>query len=326
MSRPDVPTTGPSRDFIGYGRFPPKVRWPNDASLVISVVLNYEAGAEYSLLEDGRNDSWGEHSDQIGSEIRDLGTETHFEFGSRVGVWRLARLFDRLRVPVSVGACAVALERNPAVAEWIVDAGHEALAHGYRWTENSSLTKAEEREHMLRSVEVFERLTGSHPLGWFVRSFPSVHTRELLVEEGGFLYDSDSCNDELPYFVDVHDTPFLVVPYSKVYNDSRYFLEPTYGTPRHFLESLRAGVEYLCQEVAEGGTPRMMSVGLHERWSGQANRACAVRDFLEYAQDRSDVIFMRRADIARWWIEHHQNWTEAQPGTSPVGSPARPPS
>lgn len=312
-TRPDA-AAGPARDFVGYGRFPPRVRWPNDASLVISVVLNYEAGAEYSLLEDGRNDSWGEHSDQIESGIRDLGTETHFEFGSRVGIWRLARLFDRLRVPVSVGACAVALERNPAVAEWIVDAGHEALAHGYRWTENTTLTKTEEREHLRRAVEVFERLTGTHPLGWYVRSFPSVHTRALLVEEGGFLYDSDACNDELPYFVDVHDTPFLVVPYSKVYNDTRYLLEPTYATPRHFFENLRAGVDYLCQEATEAGTPKMMTVGLHERWSGQANRASAVRDFLEYAQDRPDVIFMRRADIARWWIEHHQDWTDVQPG------------
>lgn len=309
VNGPANPATGPSRDFVGYGRFPPMVRWPNDASLVISVVLNYEAGAEYSLLDDGRNDSWGEGADEIGPEVRDLGTETHFEFGSRVGVWRLARLFDRLRVPVSVGACAVALERNPAVAEWIVGSGHEALAHGHRWSENASLTKAEEREQMLRAVDVFERLTGTHPLGWYVRSFPSVHTRELLVEEGRFLYDSDSCNDELPYFADVHGTPFLVLPYSKVYNDTRYLLQPTYSAPRHFSESLRAAVDYLCQEVAEGGNPRMMTVGLHERWSGQASRASAVRDFLEYARDRSDVIFMRRADIARWWMEHHQEWT-----------------
>ncbi|MGH3373627.1 MAG: polysaccharide deacetylase family protein [Actinoallomurus sp.] len=276
---------------------------------MISVVLNYEAGAEYSLLDDGRNDGWGEGVDEIGPEVRDLGTETHFEFGSRVGVWRLARLFDRLRVPVSVGACAVALERNPAVAEWIVDSGHEALAHGHRWSESASLTKAEEREQMLRAVDVFERLTGTHPLGWYVRSFPSVHTRELLVEEGRFLYDSDSCNDELPYFADVHGTPFLVLPYSKVYNDTRYLLQPTYSAPRHFSESLRAAVDYLCQEVMEGGNPRMMTVGLHERWSGQASRASAVRDFLEYARDRSDVTFMRRADIARWWMEHHQEWT-----------------
>ncbi|MGH9303017.1 MAG: polysaccharide deacetylase, partial [Acidimicrobiales bacterium] len=138
-----------------------------------------------------------------------------------------------------------------------------------------------------------------------VRSFPSVHTRELLVEEGGFLYDSDACNDELPYLVEVSGKAFLVVPYSKVYNDTRYLLEPTYSTPRHFFESLRAGVEYICQEVAAGAAPKMMTIGLHARWSGQANRAAAVRDFVEWALERPDVRFMRRVDIARWWLAHH---------------------
>ncbi|MGH9305109.1 MAG: polysaccharide deacetylase family protein, partial [Acidimicrobiales bacterium] len=204
------PPVGPARDFAGYGRFPPPVTWPGGASVVISVVVNYEAGAEYSFAQDGRNDTWGEYSYQVGPEVRDFGTETHFEFGSRVGIWRLARLFDRLGVPVSVGACAVALEANPEVAEWIAGAGHEALAHGYRWIETSSLSRSEERDQLLKAVEVYERLTGAHPAGWYVRSFPSVHTRELLVEEGGFLYDSDACNDELPYLVEVSGKAFLV--------------------------------------------------------------------------------------------------------------------
>jgi peptidoglycan/xylan/chitin deacetylase (PgdA/CDA1 family) len=302
----------PQRDFVGYGRTPPDVRWPGGARLAISIVLNYESGAEYSLPDgDGRNDTWGEYSYQVGPEVRDLGTESHFEFGSRVGVWRLARLFDRYKVPISVGAAAVALERNPAVAEWIADAGHEALAHGWRWTENSTMSREEEREDLRRGVELFEKLTGSHPLGWYVRSFPSVQTRELLVEEGGFLYDSDACNDELPYYVDVHGTPFLVVPYSKVYNDVRYLLSPTYATPRHFFESLCAGVDYFCDEAARGEGAKLMTVGLHERWSGQAGRASAVRDFVEYVQSRPDVVFMRRGDIARWWTDHHHEWDTA---------------
>jgi len=312
--------TGPRRDFVGYGPLPPPVRWPGDAAVVVSVVLNYEAGAEYSFDEDGRNDTWGEYSYQIGPEVRDLGTETHFEYGSRVGIWRLARLFDQLGVPISVGACARALERNPSVADWIVDAGHEPLAHGYRWTDNAYLSREQEREHLLRAVEIFERLTGRHPDGWYVRSFPSVHTRELLVEEGGFLYDSDACNDELPYLVDVLGTPFLVVPYSKVYNDTRYLLEPTYATPRHFFESLRSGLDFLCDEVAAGGTPRMMTVGVHERWSGQASRAAALRDFLEYAKDRPDVTFLRRVDIARWWLAHYREWGAPVQHGEPVAS------
>src|SRR6185312_15118550 len=227
MTGHDVSRAGPVRDFRGYGRYIPQVRWPDGASLVVNIVLNYESGAEYSLLDgDGRNDSWGEYSYQIGPDVRDLGTETHFEFGSRAGVWRLARLI----APVTIGACARGLERNPEVAEWITEAGHDVLGHGYRWAENSEMTLEEEREDLHRGVAVLTELTGEHPVGWYCRSFPSVRTRELIVAEGGFLYDSDASNDELPYFVDMpareggQAAPFLVVPYSKVYNDVRYLL------------------------------------------------------------------------------------------------------
>jgi peptidoglycan/xylan/chitin deacetylase (PgdA/CDA1 family) len=306
--------TGPGRDFIGYGRRPPQVRWPGDASLVVNIVLNYESGAEYSLLDgDDRNDSWGEYSYQIGPHVRDMGTETHFEFGSRAGIWRLARLFDRCQVPVTIGACGRALERNPAVAEWIMQAGHDVLAHGYRWAEVSELTREQEREDQLRAIDTIRRLTGERPFGWYVRSFPSVHTRELVVADGGFVYDSDASNDELPYFVDVHGTAALVVPYSKVYNDVRYLLSPTYSRPADFFATLRAGVDYLCDEAAAGDGARMMTVGLHERWSGQAARASAVRDFIEYVQSRPDVRFMRRLDIARWWLDHHAEWDTPSP-------------
>lgn len=285
------------------------MRWPDDASLVVNIVLNYESGAEYSMLDgDPHNDSWGEYSYQIGPERRDLGTETHFEFGSRAGIWRLARLFDRYQVPVTIGACALALERNRAVAEWIAERGHDVIGHGWRWTESSLMTREEERTDLLRGIESIAQTTGERPRGWYGRSFPSVHTRELLVEEGGFLYDSDASNDELPYFTDVHGTAFLVVPYSKVYNDVRYLLSPTYSRPRDFFENLRAAVDYFCDEAAAGDGVRMMTVGLHERWSGQANRASAVRDFVEYVKDRPEVAFMRRVDIARWWIEHHGEW------------------
>ncbi len=290
--------------------------------MVVNVVINYEAGAEYSLQDgDGRNDTWGEYSYQVGPEVRDLGTETHFEFGSRAGIWRLTRLFDRLCLPVTIGACAVALQRNPELAEWVVESGNDVLAHGWRWTEMSGSTREREGDEIRRAVAAIEELTGSRPLGWYLRSFPSVNTRELLVEEGGFLYDSDSCNDELPYFADVRGRAFLVVPYSKVYNDVRYLLEPTYATPRHFSETLRAGLDYLCEEAARGEGRRMMTVGVHERWSGQAARTSALADFLEYASERPDVAFMRRADIAQWWIGHHHEW--ALPGRSATGGVTR---
>ena len=317
MAGHDGADAGPARDFRGYGRHTPPVRWPGDASLVVNIVLNYESGAEYSLLDgDGRNDSWGEYSYQIGPEVRDLGTETHFEFGSRAGIWRLARLFDSYQVPVTIGACARGLERNPEVGEWIAEAGHDVLGHGYRWAENSEMTIDEERDDLHRGIEAIERLTGERPLGWYCRSFPSIHSRELIVAEGGFLYDSDASNDELPYFVDVGSAPFLVLPYSKVYNDVRYLLSPTYSTPNDFFESLRAAVEYLCAEAADGHGARMMTVGLHERWSGQASRASAIRDFVQYAAARPDVRFMRRADIARWWLAHHDEWDPAPGGSA----------
>ncbi len=312
MAGHDEAHDGPARDFRGYGRHIPHVRWPGDASLVVNIVLNYESGAEYSLLDgDGRNDSWGEYSYQISPEVRDMGTETHFEFGSRAGIWRLARLFDAYQVPVTIGACARGLERNPDVADWIAEAGHDVIGHGYRWAENSEMTREQELQDLRQGIEAIERLTGERPLGWYVRSFPSVRTRELIVAEGGFLYDSDASNDELPYFVDVGTAPFLVVPYSKVYNDNRYLISPTYSTPNDFFESLRAAAGYLCDEAAAGHGARMMTVGLHERWSGQASRATAVRDFVEYVQSRPDVRVMRRLDIARWWLAHHAEWEPA---------------
>ncbi len=318
----DQEITGPRRDFGGYGRHIPNVRWPGGVGLVVNIVINYEAGAEYSLLDgDGRNDTWGESSYEVEPGRRDIGTETHFEFGSRAGIWRLARLFDDNHVPVSVGACALALERNPAVADWISSAGHDVIGHGWRWTEPSLMTREEERDDLHRALESITRLTGERPLGWYGRSFPSVHTRELLVEEGGFLYDSDACNDELPYFVEVHGKSFLVLPYSKVYNDVRYLMNPAYSSPRDFFETLRSGVDFLCEETAAGYGARMMTVGLHERWSGQAARASAVRDFVEYVKDRADVALMRRVDIANWWLEHHGEWeTPGEPAErSPRG-------
>jgi peptidoglycan/xylan/chitin deacetylase (PgdA/CDA1 family) len=297
------------RDFVGYGQYPPDVRWPGDAKLVVNIVVNYEEGAEYSIPDgDGHSDGWGEYAYEIPPPTRDLGSETHYEFGSRVGIWRLARIFDRYAIPVTVGVCAVALERNPEVARWIRERGHDVIGHGWRWLEYNRHPVEEEREHLRLAIASIERLTGERPLGWYLRSFPSEHTRDLLVEEGGFLYDSDACNDELPYFVEVGGRDLLVVPYSKVYNDTRYLLNPTYGTPAQFTESLRMAVDYLCEEADAGAGARMMTVGLHPRWSGQAGRAAAVRDFVDYARRKEGVRFMRRLDIARWWVDHHREW------------------
>ena len=299
---------GPDRDFVGYGPQPPDVRWPGGAHVAINLVINYEEGAEYSLREDGTNDTWGEYSSQFGPEVRDLGTETHFEYGSRVGIWRICRLIDRYEIPATFNACALALERNPPLCDWLRNRDHDVLGHGYRWYGpdvrlDEEMTRGQERAEITMAIESIERTTGQRIRGWMVRSFPTVHTRELLAEVGGFRYDSDANNDELPYWVQVLGKPFLVVPYTKVQNDVRYLIAPTYATPRHFAESLKLSLDYLLEEARSGLGGRLMSVGVHSRWTGQPGRASALRDFIEYATGHDDVTFMRRLDVADFWAE-----------------------
>jgi peptidoglycan/xylan/chitin deacetylase (PgdA/CDA1 family) len=297
---------GPERDFVGYGPEPPSVVWPGGALVAINLVVNYEEGGEYSLLDDGCNDTWGEYSFRYGPDVRDLGTETHMEYGSRVGIWRLCRLFDRYQVPATFCVCARGLERNPPLCAWLRDREHDLLGHGYRWYgpdagPGPAITREQERTEIATAVETVQRTTGQRLRGWMVRSFPTVHTRELLVEDGGFRYDSDANNDELPYFVTTLGRPFLVVPYTKVQNDVRYLIPPTYSTPRHFSEGLRLSLDYLLEEARGGLGGRMMTVGIHPRWSGQPGRASALRDFIRYALSQPDVAFMRRIDIAEFW-------------------------
>lgn len=300
MSR--VCAGAPPRDFVGYGPTPPRFEWPGGASVVVSLVLNYEEGAEYSLLDgDSRNESWGEYTWQVGPEVRDLATESSFEYGSRAGVWRLCRIFDEYAVPVSFGGCALAFERNPPLAAWLRARDHDVIGHGYRWLEEYRLDRETERAYLEAAVESFERSVGQRIEGWYLRSFPSKSTRELLVEHGGFLYDSDACNDDLPYYALSNGRPFLVLPYSKVHNDVRYFLEPTYPTPLDFVENLRLAIDTLLREARAGHGCRMLTVGLHARHSGTPNRAAAVRAFIEHVQATEGVELMRRLDIARFW-------------------------
>lgn len=294
------------RDFTGYGPEPPVFDWPGGAKVAVNLVINYEEGGEYSLAEDGINDSWGEYSFQYGPDIRDLGTETHMEYGSRVGIWRLCRMLDRYRIPATFSACGRALDRNPPLCAWLREREHDMLGHGYRWygpdvAPDAALTREQERAEIAAGAASIERATGRPVRGWMVRSFPTVHTRELLAEHGGFAYDSDACNDELPYWVRVSGRAFLVVPYSKVHNDVRYLIPPGYATPRHFAESLSLSLDYLLEEARAGLGGRLMSVGVHARWSGQPGRAAALRDFIEYASALDGVAFLRRIDIAEFW-------------------------
>ena len=291
------------RDFIGYGPNQPRVQWPHDARIAISMVVNYEEGAEYSLLDgDPHHETNGEVPSPVPAGQRDLYNESFFEYGSRVGVWRLLDLLDRFQVPATFFCCALALERNPQAAREIPGLGHEVCGHGYRWEEYHLMDREEERQSIAKTVDSLTRTTGQRPLGWFTRYGPSVHTRELVVEEGGFIYDSGALNDDLPHYVAVNDRPWLVVPYSMETNDARFWRGGLVSVG-DFYEYLRDTFDCLYRE---GQThPKMMSVGLHCRIAGRPARSMAVERFLQYAKGFPGVWFARRIDIARWWLEHY---------------------
>jgi peptidoglycan/xylan/chitin deacetylase (PgdA/CDA1 family) len=295
---------GPPRDFVGYGRRVPQVRWPNGARVAISLVLNYEEGSEYSHGNgDGRNDGLTEVIYAMDPKYRDLCAESVFEYGARAGIWRLERLLTELKLPITFYACAVALERNREVAAWLKEAGHEPCSHGWRWEEVWRLSRDEEMDHIRRAIDSIRETCGERPSGWYCRYGPSVHTRELLVEEGGFVYDSDAYNDDLPYYVEVKGRRHLVIPYSMTYNDGKFGLLPSYGSPADFVDNLKRGFDQLWDEGATH--PRMMSIGLHPRLIGQASRIHALREFVEYALKKGGVWFTRRIDIANWWNQNH---------------------
>lgn len=309
MQLVDQDLPGPKRNFVGYGRRQPRVIWPKAAKVAVNIVVNYEEGSEYSIpAGDGRNESWAEIAPVIGTDVRDFMTESVYEYGSRAGIWRVMRLLDEYKVKVTFFAAAIALERNPEVAAWLKEAGHEPCSHGWRWIEHWKLTREQEREHIRAAVESIKRTCGERPLGWYCRYGPSVNTRELLVEEGGFAYDADSYNDDLPYFTEVKGKRHLIVPYNALpYNDVRFVLSQGYGGPADFADNCINALDELRREGAEG-YPKMMSIGLHPRWIGQAGRIAGLRKFVEYALEKGDVWMTRRIDVARWWLDHHKEF------------------
>ena len=291
------------RDLIGYGKNVPQVEWPGGARIAISLVVNYEEGAEYSTMDgDSHHETNGEVPSPVPPGDRDLNNESFFEYGSRVGVWRLLDMFRRYEVSSTFYCCALALERNPELALEIPSLGHEVCGHGYRWEEYHLMDKDSEREAIAKTVESLRRTTGERTVGWFTRYGPSVNTRELVVEHGGFIYDSMGLNDDLPYYVTAQDRPWLVIPYSMETNDARFW--------RGGLNSISDFYEYLKDTFdvlyEEGRThPKMMSVGLHCRIAGRPARSRAVERFLQYARQMPGVWFARRDEIARWWLDHY---------------------
>lgn len=299
----------PHRDFVGYGGRPPAVHWPNDSLLALNFVINYEEGAEhYEYLGDRRTDGLGEINWALSGRFRDLAMESVYEYGSRAGIWRLFRIFDEYRIVATIFACGLALERNLDVAQAMRPLGHEVASHGYRWSEPWYFSREEEREQIRLAVSSINASTGQRPVGWYWRYCSNPWTRQLLVADGGFTYDSDSYNDDLPWFADVDGKRHLVIPYTQTYNDVHYVVsEGGYASPDDFVSYLRRAVIELISEGREG-SPKMMSVGLHPRWSGQAARANALREFLEFVRTMS-VWVARRDEIAAWWIDHAAEWS-----------------
>lgn len=293
------------RDLVGYGQRPPSAQWPAGARIAVQFVVNYEEGGENCVLH-GDPASEAFLSEIVGAtpwpNQRHPSMESIYEYGSRVGVWRLLDLFARYEIPLTVFGVAMALERNPAVAEAAMAAGHEICSHGYRWIDYRDVPEDLEREHLERAIEIIRSLTGERPLGWYTGR-TSERTRALVVEEGGFLYDADDYNDDLPFWTEVNGKSHLVVPYTLDNNDMRFATPQGFNSGDHFYSYLRDAFDVL---YAEGEhTPRMMSVGLHCRLAGRPGRLAALARFIEHIRRFDDVWYGRRIDIARHWRAAH---------------------
>ena len=293
------------RDFTGYGRHPPDPRWPGGARLALNFVVNVEEGGEPSVPDgaDRSESSLTELGPQP-SDVRgrDLAAESMFEYGSRVAIWRVLDLFSASGVPCTLFACAEALRRNPALCAEIRECGHDVCAHGFRWEKHYELDEHAERGRIRDTVESIRESIGARPLGWYCRYGPSLNTRRLVVEEGGFVYDSDSYADELPFWMDVGGMQHLVLPYSLATNDTK-FVRGGIATASQFYEFLRDSVDVL---LAEGvRTPRMMSVGLHPRLVGHPGRFKGLQQFVRWIGEQDGIWLARRIDIAHHWMSEH---------------------
>jgi peptidoglycan/xylan/chitin deacetylase (PgdA/CDA1 family) len=296
-------TGGWPRDLRGYGGGPPHPHWPGDARLAVSVVLNVEEGAELAIsMGDERNEGRYEVVDEVVGAA-DPCMESHFAYGTRAGYWRIMALLARFRVPVTVSACARAIERSPWLAADALGRGHEIACHGYRWESHAGMPEEVERAVIARSVEVIHRIAGERPVGWHTRSASSVNTRRLLVEEGGFRYDSDAYDDDLPYLVAVGGRPHVVIPYSFDTNDMRFQAGGGFTLGAHFVTYVTDAFDWLWREGESA--PKLMSIGLHLRIIGRPGRIAALEQILAHVTGREGVWLARRDQIARHWRALH---------------------
>ncbi|KFA97064.1 allantoinase PuuE [Vibrio sp. ER1A] len=303
-----------SRNLIGYGANPPHPKWPNNARIAVSFVLNYEEGGERCLLHGD------DESESFLSEIpgampikgeRHISMESIYEYGSRAGVWRVLRLFEQYDIPLTIFAVAMAVERYPEVAMAMKEAGHEICSHGYRWIDYQYTDESQERDHMIKAIEIIKQVTGERPLGWYTgRTGPN--TRRIVAEEGGFLYDSDAYDDDLPYWHAEAGRPQLVIPYTLDVNDMRFATAQGFNSGEQFFQYLKDTFDTLYEEGETA--PKMMSVGLHCRLIGRPGRIASLKRFLDYVSQHEDVWLCRRIDIAKHWHEHHPYQPDEQQG------------
>ena len=303
--------TAEIRDLLGYAGSPPDPRWPGDARVAVSVVVNFEEGAEYSIADgDGENEAVYEIEQRIVGRP-DPAIDSHFEYGSRAGWWRIMDVRGRHGARATVSASGRAVERLPLLARDAVDRGHEVSAHGWRWESHDGLDEATERDRIVRTVAAIAAATGVRPVGWHTRSPGSPNTRRLLVEEGGFLYDSDAYNDDLPYFDHVGGKRHLVLPYAFDTNDMQFFHTQRFSGARDFAEYVIDAFDWLHDEGAR--QPKMMSIGLHLRIVGRPGRIGALDRILRHIADKGGVWIAPRVDIARHWLTRFPE--EPPPGT-----------
>lgn len=301
------------RDLIGYGKEPPHARWPNGARIALQFVLNYEEGGENCVLHGDAA------SEQFLSEIvgaaaypdRHMSMESIYEYGSRAGVWRILREFERRQLPLTVFGVSMALQRHPELTRAFVELGHEIACHGWRWIHYQNLDEATEREHMRTALQIIRELTGEQPQGWYTGR-DSPNTRRLVVEHGGFLYDSDYYGDDLPFWTEVRTgngevKPHLVVPYTLDSNDMRFATPQGFNSGEQFFSYLKDAFDVLYAEGDPQGLdrPKMLSVGMHCRLLGRPGRFRALQRFLDHVQSHDKVWICRRVDIARHWAQTH---------------------
>ena len=293
-----------SRDFIGYGSKGKKISWPNEAKLALQFVLNYEEGGENSVLN---GDKYSETflSEIIGAKAikgRHISMESIYEYGSKAGFWRLDKLFKENKIPVTIFGVGLALKQNPEVCNAIKNGDYEIAAHGYKWIDYQDIKKSVEKKHMQQAIKIIKDIFGSRPSGWYTGRC-SPNTRDLVFEDGGFLYDSDSYSDDLPYWEERGKKKQLIVPYTLDNNDMRFATNQGFNTGDHFYNYLKDSFDVLYEEGKT--SPKMMSVGLHCRLIGRPGRIQSLKRFIDYVSKFDDIWICKRVDIAKHWIRNY---------------------